>query len=266
MERNHILGMVCGYYLSRFDEQAYERLGYGTQQATHQALGRALHVLPESIKNWRDEFDPVHPNPRRGWHGREMYPSRRRTIEAFGDLSEGELFLLVQAITSDPSHASAGAVLTAFEGDASSTEKSGGAHSLRGVTGATAEIAFVDYHQKCGEPVRGELLDRRNEGCGFDFEIRSGAGTVAVEVKGIAGYSGGITFTNREWITAQQMREMYYLALVRGIGATPEVSLIQDPARWLDARLRTYTTVQIGWEVADQEIRAAEPGQPLARP
>jgi hypothetical protein len=30
MQRNHILGMVCGYYLSRFDDIAYAHLGFPT--------------------------------------------------------------------------------------------------------------------------------------------------------------------------------------------------------------------------------------------
>jgi hypothetical protein len=76
-------------------------LGYGTQQATHVALGEALGVPAESIKNWH-EFDPVHENERAGWHRRAMYPSRRRVIEAFGDLSEHELSTLVSAVARVP--------------------------------------------------------------------------------------------------------------------------------------------------------------------
>ena len=102
MERNRVLGMICGYYLSRFDEEAYARLGYATQQDTHEALGQTLGVPAESIKNWRDEFDPVHENTRQGWHKREMYPSRRRAIEILETLSGNELFDLVQAITTSP--------------------------------------------------------------------------------------------------------------------------------------------------------------------
>lgn len=39
MERNHVLGMICGYYLSRFDSVAYSHLGYSSQQATNAAPG-----------------------------------------------------------------------------------------------------------------------------------------------------------------------------------------------------------------------------------
>ena len=41
MKRNHILGMACGYYLSRFDAEAYRSLGLGNQQETHRARARS---------------------------------------------------------------------------------------------------------------------------------------------------------------------------------------------------------------------------------
>ena len=65
MERNHVLGMICGYYLSRFDVQAYDSLGHGTQEATHEALGDALGVKMASIQNWRDESKSAHTLPAR---------------------------------------------------------------------------------------------------------------------------------------------------------------------------------------------------------
>ena len=35
-------------------------------------IGFALGAKPASIKNYRDEFDPVFPNKRKGWHKRPM--------------------------------------------------------------------------------------------------------------------------------------------------------------------------------------------------
>ncbi|HQL50012.1 MAG TPA: hypothetical protein PLR91_02355 [Kiritimatiellia bacterium] len=96
MKRNHILGMACGYYLSRFDAEAYRSLGLGNQQETHRALARALSVPGRSIRNWRDEFDPIHDNDRMGWHKREMAPSRVRMVELLGGYSQVELLALVE--------------------------------------------------------------------------------------------------------------------------------------------------------------------------
>ena len=101
MDQSHVLGMVCGYYLSR-ETDAYEDLGMGNQRQTHQALGKALGVPARSIQNWRDEFDPVHDTPRKGWRNREMAPSRRRLIELLGSYDPSELYALVNDAIKSP--------------------------------------------------------------------------------------------------------------------------------------------------------------------
>jgi hypothetical protein len=252
MAPNSVLGMICGYYLSKFDRAAYERLGHPTQQATHEALGRALDVPPESVKNWRDEFDPVHENPRAGWHAREMYPSRLRVIEAFGELQESELYRLIASFTANPAGEVALAVRAAAEGG--DLPEHGEGYGLRGVTGAKAEEAFIEFHRSRGEPLPGQLLDRRNDQCGFDFEISGPVGTACVEVKGLAGGTGGILLTDKEWATAAEAGDRYYLALVRHVSGSAQVSLLQNPAEVLRPRLRTYTTVSIGWAVPHGEL------------
>jgi hypothetical protein len=70
-------------------------------------------------------------------------------------------------------------------------------------------------------------IDRRNDQCGFDFEIAGASGTAYVEVKGIAGEAGGILLTDKE--TAAECGREYYLAIVRNVGTDPQVSLLPDP-------------------------------------
>jgi hypothetical protein len=258
MERRQILGMVCGYFLSRFDQIAYASLGYRTQQATHDALGQALGVAPESIKNWRDEFDPVHDNPRRGWHGREMHPSRRRTIEALGDLGYDELLWLVHTITSDPAGNTADVLDSAIGDEDSCDANRGGGYGLRGPTGVLAEKAFEQHHAKHGEPSSGRLVDRRHEQCGYDYEIIGDSVSVYVEVKGLGGDAGGITFTDKEWRTLKTHGDKYFLVVVRRVGVQPVVSMIRDPFSHMKAQMRTYTTVQTAWSVNEAVLRAAE--------
>jgi hypothetical protein len=264
MDFNHVLGMICGYYLSRFDQQAYAHLGYATQQATHQALGAALNVPPESIKNWRDEFDPVHDNARKGWHRREMYPSRRRVIEALGEMTEPEFFKVVQQISADPSSGAAEDLVKALAVTEPDDAGNAGSFSLRGPTGVRAEETYRLHHGQTGEPVNGKLVDRRQDQCGFDFEIVTDSGSVVVEVKGLAGRTGGITFTDKEWATAQERGDEYYLAIVWNIASTPELLILRNPAVLLDARMRTYTTIQIGWSVGDSSLKRVAAGRRLA--
>lgn len=101
MEQTHVLGMACGYYLSRFDD-AYATLGFGNMSETHRALGRALGVEARSIQNWRDEFDVVHDNRRKGWRNRKMAPSRIRMVEALRRYEQDELLSLISDATKSP--------------------------------------------------------------------------------------------------------------------------------------------------------------------
>ena len=60
MENNHKLGLYVSYYLSRFDKEAYQNLGYGKQVPTHKKIGELLEINFHTIRNWRDQFDPLH--------------------------------------------------------------------------------------------------------------------------------------------------------------------------------------------------------------
>ncbi len=261
MERYNVLGMICGYYLSRFDEHAYARFGHATQSATHKALADAFGIPSRSIQNWRDEFDPVHDNLRQGWHKREMYASRKRVIEAFSDLTESEVFVVVSSITRSPS----GQVVTeivATIGDADANiDETALSTGLRGLTGIKAETTFVDYHTQTGLPIRGLLLDCRHEQCGYDFKVETGSTFIAVEVKGLAGQQGGISFMDKEWQVAQAMGDRYYLVIVRSVGSNPQVSIIPNPAALLEAKIRLYTTVQVSWSVGQSVLCSVETEQ-----
>lgn len=91
MKENHSIALIIAYYLSKFDKVAYEKLGYSSTTATHAEVGRILGVNPNSVKNMRDEFDPLHGNNRRGWYQRPLRQSRAEVVESFQELSEEEL-------------------------------------------------------------------------------------------------------------------------------------------------------------------------------
>lgn len=259
MEQNSVLGMVCGYYLSRFDNRAYGNLGFSTQQKTHEVLGEILDVPPASIQNWRDEFDPVHDNPRTGWSGREMHPSRKRTVAALSDLIHDELFSLVLAILRKPDGQTSREVAELIE----DPEEIGGGNegsSPRALTGVNAEEVFMQFHESKAEPLPGDLVDRRFHECGFDFRIEGKSRDVVVEVKGIAGEEGGITFTEKEWEKASEFGKAYYLALVRNIDVDPEVEFYQNPAGVFDPKCRRRKIIQVNWSVSASQLRRANPG------
>lgn len=76
--------------------------------------------------------------------------------------------------------------------------------------------------------------------------------------QGFAGATGGITFTAKEWNVAKEMGNAYYLAIVRNVVLSPEVSLLRNPAAYLDAQMRSWSRIEIGWSVSQKSMRAAE--------
>lgn len=61
-------------------------LGFDTFTEAFNVIGIALGGKPSSIKNYRDEFDPLFPNPRAGWHHRSPRPYCAAVLKEYGDL------------------------------------------------------------------------------------------------------------------------------------------------------------------------------------
>ena len=62
--------ILSGLYLSKYDSQGLKSLGLDSFAEAFNVIGYALGARPASIKNYRDEFDPLFPNQRKGWHKR----------------------------------------------------------------------------------------------------------------------------------------------------------------------------------------------------
>src|SRR5260370_20140484 len=64
--------ILSGLYLSKFDSEGLKSLGFDSFKQAFNTIGYALGSQPASIKNYRDEFDPLFPNQRKGWHKRPI--------------------------------------------------------------------------------------------------------------------------------------------------------------------------------------------------
>ncbi len=252
------MSIIYGYGSSRVDKRAYHILGHGTHADAHQAIGDALGVPPASIKNWRDEFDPVHENARKGWHGREMDPSRQRTSEALRDLTESELIAILQELRLELGSRSATELVAAIGDPDAGDEAAAGAYGVRASTGIEAERAFICYHDRESRPLPGELRDRRYDQCGFDFESVGPKGKAFIEVKGLSQATGGVTFTGKGWSTAIAKGDDFYLVLVREVASKPRGTLFRNPAVRFDPQMRTFTAIQTSWSVGQKELRERE--------
>lgn len=98
MNNQRKMALIAAYYISKFDELAYKNIGFGSVTGTHSKIGEILGVKGSTIQNMRDEFDPHHDNPRKGWWQRNLTPSRQAVLHKFESYSEEQLRRLVQEI------------------------------------------------------------------------------------------------------------------------------------------------------------------------
>lgn len=271
MDANRFQAMIVAYFLSRDDARAYDALGYGTQLATHDAVAARFDVKRNTVKNWRDEFDAVHDNSRQGWYQRPQRPSRARLAERYRDLSFDALLALVQRLLRFPSsgpdlEVSAEILVPdSVDGDEDETDEAAdeasavGTASARAVTGRAAEEAFAAFHAATATPVPGRLIDQRTSAEGYDFEIKTEGESCFVEVKGLAGSSGTVTLTAREWASAKKYQERYFLALVLEAGSAPRIVFVRNPSASLSPNLRLVQVIQEQWQLSASAIIALAP-------
>lgn len=256
MTANNQLALIVSYYLSRCDKEGYINLGYSSFNQTARSIGKILDVKPNTIKNMRDEFDPYHNNNRIGWQ-RELRGSRLRVMKSFQDTDDGMMLEIVKEILRNPNFTSTDEyedIQTMFKERPSRKEDKASVFVLRGPTGKAAEEYFVKYFRNTSLPIKGKLIDNRDLGCGYDFEIKKGSKTYMIEVKGLSLNGGGILFTNKEWQTALKYKEKYYLILVRNLSNNPDIIIIQNPAHKLLGKKNIYTTIQVSWIVDDKNL------------
>lgn len=254
MENSHKLTLYISYYLSRFNNEALTNLKYTTWNNAFEDIGKKLLVKPHSVKNWRDEFDPLFGH-RAGWHQRPMSPSRVKVAQALEDLNEFQIRgivndILTGKIKEEPEETEQ--LLSIVTGD--TKEKKSRKFILRAPTGKSAENYFIQYYNKTFIPKKGALIDCRDLGCGYDFKIVSNNSETYVEVKGLADISGGVLFTDKEWQAARDKGKDFFLCIVKNINQDPKINFIQNPAARINPKKNIYTTIQINWSVTENEL------------
>lgn len=252
MKENHKLTLYIAYYLSRYNKKGLNNLGYSTWDEAFDDISKNLKVNRHSVKNWRDEFDPIHAH-RVGWYQRHMNPSRIRVVRALEDMEEKEIRSLVIDIINGKIREEAENLEELLKIVSDSKKKRENTFILRTSTGRKAEEFFIEYYKKQSEPINGTLVDTRDKGCGYDFEIKNSESWY-LEVKGLSEETGGILFTNKEWEVAKKFSDKFYLVLVSELNKKPEIRFIQNPASILTVKKNIVTTIQIQWSVSSKEL------------
>lgn len=222
--------MLAGLFLSKFDREGLGQLGFSSFSEAFNAMGYALGGKPTSIKNYMQEFDPLFPNKRQGWHKRPMRDHCRLAYERFGQIPLAEFSKLLSPLLLPSALPDGMEELAAFDEEKIENES----FSKRLITGAAAEGFFEAAFSKLSEFSAHSLTNVTHYGCGFDFRVLSVDGTspfLAVEVKGVAGATGEIMMTQKEHWVADHLRERYFLCVVSNFIEKPVLSIYQNPLR-----------------------------------
>ncbi len=256
MKPQNELALIVAYYLSRLDRKGYSALGYKNFNEAAKQIGTILDVKLNTIKNMRDEFDPYHQNNRIGWK-RELRGSRKKVLKSFQETDDETLLEVVKEILYNKEFKKTEQcedIRALFRDREQSSGQEPPVFILRGPTGKAAESFFVEYFRNTAKPVSGKLVDSRDLGCGYDFEIQNNRQSYFVEVKGLSSSRGGILFTNKEWQTALKNKGKYYLVLVKNLSTDPQLLIVKNPASKLKVKKNIYTTIQVSWTVSDRDL------------
>ena len=234
--------MLAGMFLSKFDKEGLRRLGFKTLREAYNVIGAALGVHFRSVRNYRDEFDPVLSAARKGWENRPMRPDRKALLDEHGGKGLPEFAdLLKRVVYRNPE---IDAILEAAE--AERDEDSSFARRL--ITGQAAEEYFRKNYRTLPEFSGLRLQDTTGLGCGFDFRLFAENASYGVEVKGIKEPSGNIALTEKEHRVAGIMRDNFFLFVVKNLAESPAHEAHRDPLHGgLRFRRVERTVVQASW-------------------
>jgi len=222
--------ILCGLFLSKFNLEGLEYLGFEGFKEAFNALGYSLQAKPASIKGYRDELDPFFPNARMGWHKRPLRKHCQRILDAYKPAGLTELGEMIKAFLLPAAMAeSMPEVKRALN---LHTPGPSASFANRLITGRAAEQYFVAHYAEMKEFAGGVLTDTTEWGCGFDFKVtaETPGSFQAVEVKGLRAKSGQIQMTDLEFEMAKALRDRFFLVLVRNFVEEPFHNVIKNPA------------------------------------
>lgn len=236
--------ILTGLFLSKYGAKGLKRLGFSTYAEAYNVVGYALGSRPTSIKNYRDEFDPLFPNPRKGWHKRAIRVYCKKVLDEYRGLDFESFSGLVRSFAGDDENA-----LSRIEEEAQPKQRPSG-FAQRLITGLAAERYFESVCASVPEFDGWNVENTTQLGCGYDFRLHrpKEKGFLAVEVKGVRENAGSIILTPREHDVATQMRRRFFLFVVKNFRKTPYHELYPDPVSGtLQFNRVERVLVQVSW-------------------
>lgn len=182
--------ILIGLYLSKYNDIGLKELDFMSFQQAFNILGYALGVKPASIKNYRDEFDPLFPNNRKGWHKRPIRDYCKVFHEDFTNISFLTFSDLIKSFFI-PNYELDKFVKLAEKKDYSESI------SKRLMTGKAAEEYFKLEYNKIEIFKSYNIQDTTQMACGFDYKLSLNSNYYCIEVKGLNDVKGNIQLTEK---------------------------------------------------------------------
>jgi hypothetical protein len=215
--------ILAGLYLSKFDSEGLRRLGFGSFVEAFNVIGSALGTRPASIKNYRDEFDPLFPNDRKGWHKRPIREYCKVVYSAFGSLNLEDFTSLLKRLIYKEHD------LDLLMEEVETKQGEDRSFAKRLITGQAAEQYFKTKYKEISPFQNFELEDTTRLGCGFDFRLFSPTVFYGVEVKGLSEVRGSVALTSKEHSVASVSKSRFFLFVVKNFRENPFHEWYQDP-------------------------------------
>jgi hypothetical protein len=234
--------ILVGLYLSKYDSLALAKLGFESFMEAFNVIGYALGSKPASIKNYRDEFDPLFPNRRKGWHKRQIREYCLKVFEEYKALDIESFTGLIKSFVGYDENLWS-EVQTKGEQDDSESY-----FAKRLITGLAAERYFESVQPSLPE-FQGYLLENTTRlGCGYDFRLRAETRKEFLAVKGLKDRTGSLSLTPKEHEIAMALRDRFFLFVVKNFQETPFHEIFQNPLSGrLQFRKTERVTVQVSW-------------------
>lgn len=235
--------MLIGMFISKYDKQALDILGFKNFAEAYNVIGLTLGIKPLTIRNYRDEFDPVFPNPRIGYRNRPMVKSRKEMLDEFNDLSIEDFINLVKGLIYENPDVELLKERIEIEDDVNST------FAKRLITGQAAEQYFRDNYKNEVIFEDAKIEDTTKLGCGFDFKMNFRDKYYAIEVKGLSQNTGNIGITEKEFRVANVLKDNYYIYVVKNFIKKPESTIFSNPIYnpALNFTKQENTIIQLSW-------------------
>ena len=236
--------ILAGLYLSKYDSLGLKRLGFESFVEAFNVIGYALGSRPASIKNYRDEFDPLFPNRRKGWHKRPIRDYCLKVFENYKNLDMESFTGLVRSFVGYDENA--WSEIQEKEGQ----DDNQSSFAKRLITGLAAEQYFESVQPSLLEFKDYVVENTTRLGCGYDFRLRTDTHKdfLVVEVKGLKERTGSVSLTPKEYEVATAFGDRFFLFVVKNFHESPFHEVFRNP---LSGRLQfskiERPTVHVSW-------------------